>query len=443
MTNKRRFAKDTLSIGINNICLIVFGLLSSIILARSLGPSGQGLVALILVVPAVLSKFISLGTQASASYFINNRRYSIRDVVSNVITTSIIASTLVSIGVLSIYRPGYLPEGSYLGMSGELFISSFIAIFLTLNFVRVNMIGLFYSLEKYRLSNKYNLLNEALLAVLIIGAWAFHRLNISAIFTLYIINSAVGLISISLDYRKHQIPFRLSIRPDLFREFLAYGLPVYYNSVVQTLQQRISLFFLAKYFSLASVGYYNVAYSVAERLNELSRPIVVTHFPKVIQATTKETGEAAQLTDKVLSRLLAAYVIFELPFIIGVIIFLPILYSESYQASVQLAIILSFSVIALGQTKILNNLLAAMNKQATNAIMLSGGLAINIITSAVAIRAGLDFRGIALATSIAYIATLLMQTMYIKSVLKLRIRFFAPDFPGFIRACKLMLGKNG
>lgn len=436
------FLKNTVSVGLNNIWLNVFGFISSILVARALGPSGQGIVALIMLIPAILSKFISLGTQASASYFINSGRYKVEQVSSNVIITSVVVSILVGAGVVLFYNPSYL-QGYYFGLSGRYFISLFIAIYLVLNFVRVNMIGLFYSLEKYSLSNKFNLINEVVPVTFFLLLFVTKIFSVEWVFVGYLLTSLIGLVLIIIDFRKHKIPFKLSFDLILFKKFLVYGLPVYYNSVAQTLSQRISLFFIAGYLDMASVGYFSIAYSTAERLNELSKPIVVTHFPRAIQISSqKDKSQISSFTSSILAKLSALYAVCLVPFVILIAIFIPIFYSHSYQPSVALAIILSFGIVALGRTKILNNMYAAAGRQLTNAFILTTSLAVNTLLILAFLKLKMGLSGVALASVISYTLTLFLQIFVARKRFELKIPYIAFDFKGLFGLAKKLVKKN-
>ena len=64
------FLKDTLSVGISKILMIVFGLATSIIIARTLGPEKNGIIAALLVYPSLFMSIGSLGIRQSTAYFL-------------------------------------------------------------------------------------------------------------------------------------------------------------------------------------------------------------------------------------------------------------------------------------------------------------------------------------------------------------------------------------
>jgi O-antigen/teichoic acid export membrane protein len=406
------FKTNTVSVGINNFLLILIGLVSSIAIARALGPANQGLLALILLVPALLSKFIGLGTQAAATYFVNSKKEPSERVASTVITWSWLASSILGLGVILFYRPLY-DAPSIFGYNPSLVISLFIGVFLVSNFVRVNVIGLFYSHEKYKEANKFNLLNDLLPTAVSLLLWGAGVLSLENILVLYLANSLFGLTYSLITLRRH-INYRVKIDPPLLKAFIGYGMPVYYNGLTNTLQQRIGYFFVASYLSIEHVGYYAIAYSVAEKLGELAKPLVVTHLPKTIQLHQSSENEAWQFTSGILSRLGAAYLIALLPYALATYFLLPVFYSDAYRPSIEPAMILSVGIAVWGMIRIVNNYLASTGRQLVNSLMLTAGLVINVTLLLIG-RVSPSLTSFSYAMTIALIGTLTIQFIYLRS----------------------------
>src|SRR5690554_3648952 len=70
---------------------VIVGLLSAIIVARTLGPEGNGALLLALIVPNLLSLIFSLGVPVSNVYFLGRRDFELRDVIlANVIAWGVV-----------------------------------------------------------------------------------------------------------------------------------------------------------------------------------------------------------------------------------------------------------------------------------------------------------------------------------------------------------------
>lgn len=66
------FLNDFFRIGVSKILMIIFSLGSSIITARYIGPSGNGIIAALIVYPSLFMSFGSLGISQSTTYFIGS-----------------------------------------------------------------------------------------------------------------------------------------------------------------------------------------------------------------------------------------------------------------------------------------------------------------------------------------------------------------------------------
>ena len=72
----KSFLEDVFSIGVSKVLMIVFGLTTSIIVARVLGPEKNGVIAALLVYPSLFMAFGSLGIRQSTTYFLGKGIFS-------------------------------------------------------------------------------------------------------------------------------------------------------------------------------------------------------------------------------------------------------------------------------------------------------------------------------------------------------------------------------
>jgi O-antigen/teichoic acid export membrane protein len=76
LIKKNSFLKDVSLVGFSKFFIILFGLGTSIIIARILGPEKNGLIASLYVYPAIFISIGSLGIRQSATYFLGKDIYS-------------------------------------------------------------------------------------------------------------------------------------------------------------------------------------------------------------------------------------------------------------------------------------------------------------------------------------------------------------------------------
>lgn len=431
------FKKNTLSVGINNILLNIIGLFSSIIVARTLGPSNQGLIAIFLLLPTILSKFISPATQTATSYFLNSKKFSNTQISQTLYSFSLLSSFAIALLLLLFYRPTYT-QNHYFHLTASLAISLFSSLYILFNLTRANLLGLFYAQEKYSLSNNLNLINDFLVSLLLTLLWLTSNLSVSTIILTYLIVSVLGFLITLFYFRREKISLIPHFETKLMKKFLVYSLPLYYTNAVQSFQQRINIFFIGSYLGLTQIGIFTIAYNIAEKINEISRPLIVTHLPKVTQYHAENKEKSLKFTFSLVKKLLALYIIIFIPYIILIYYCVPIFYSSKYNASITPAIILSFAMIFWGITRILNNLFSATNKIIANSFILTCGLAINIIGTILAILAKSNLNILVVIYSFSFIATAIMQIIYISLKLgknEKNLNIY-PDFKGLFFTLK-------
>ena len=79
------FIKDVFRVSISKFAIIVFGLITSIITARYLGPEKNGIIAILMVYPSLFMAIGSLGVRQSTTYFLGKKIFS-EDQIKTAIT---------------------------------------------------------------------------------------------------------------------------------------------------------------------------------------------------------------------------------------------------------------------------------------------------------------------------------------------------------------------
>lgn len=90
----KSFVKDTFSVGVSKFLIITFGLLTSIITARVLGPEKNGIIAALLVYPNIFISFGSLGIRQSTTYVVGQKIHNDEDVKTAIAQVWILATVV-------------------------------------------------------------------------------------------------------------------------------------------------------------------------------------------------------------------------------------------------------------------------------------------------------------------------------------------------------------
>jgi O-antigen/teichoic acid export membrane protein len=105
-----KFIADVASLSTSRVCTMILGFAGSVVLARLLGPEGNGIVTAILVIPYLVRSFAELGLQQSTLYYLGKRAYDDQSVLFTVTYLTSITSVLSTLAVLVVYLLNGSPQ---------------------------------------------------------------------------------------------------------------------------------------------------------------------------------------------------------------------------------------------------------------------------------------------------------------------------------------------
>ncbi len=405
----KNLSRNSLITFVSRIIMIVVGILSSIILARVLGPSERGVYALIFLFPAIFSMIGSFGVGTSNTYFTGSRKYKINDIVSN---SLIFAFGMSFIVILFFWGATETKIFQQYLLSNKIPLNYLwwavllLPILLLSNFLKQIILGK----EKIKNFNKIGIFEKIfelfliILLLIILNKGLFGAV-ISFIFTAL----GVALIIFLLVRKMGQLNF--SFNSKLMKESIKYGGKAYIGDFVQFLNYRLDMFLVAWFLAPVAVGYYVIAVGLAERIWLIPGSIGLVLFPRV----SSVGGKRANLfTPKIARNILFSLLLISIPIIFLVKPFVGLLYGINFLPSVTPFLILLPGIIVLGFAKILASDLAGRGKPefCTYSALIS--LAINIPLNIVLIpKWGIS--GAAFASSVAYLtATIVLLLSFLK-----------------------------
>jgi len=384
------------------ILIFILGLVTSIILARTLGPSGKGTYTLILLIPTVMLKLGSLGIEGANVYFTGSKKYVLKDIVSNSLFDSILLGSILIILFIGI---SYLKVFHNFLNSNQINLFYLWLVVLTVPFSL--LLGFLTSIilgqEKIITYNKINIFQIIfqLIAVsifLLIFKQGIFGAIISYVLTIIFVTLLVVL------FIKKYTKIYASYNKKIFKDTAKYGVKAYLGNLAQFLNYRLDMFMVALFLTTASVGYYSIAVGIAEKLWMLPGTIATVLFPRI--SSMKDT-EANNLTPRIARH--TFFIIFILSLILAMLTvpMIKILFGLDFLLSAVPLFILLPGIVALGGAKTLTADMAGRGKPqfGTYAALIS--LAVNIPLNLWLIpRWGIS--GAAFASSIAYIVATLV-----------------------------------
>ena len=189
-----------------------------------------------------------------------------------------------------------------------------------------------------------------------------------------------------------------------WRDARSYALRAWAGLLIAYLIYRTDVFILARCRGAAEVGIYSIASGVGERLWLLSFAASAALLPRVAQQVDANSAPTAQVTRLVLASLtgLAALLGAVAPWLI------PFLFGEAYRSAIVCLWLLLPGLVLMGAGRVLSQAIAGAGRPGLNACV--GLLTLSLaVTTSLLWAPGWGAAGVALATSLAYIADALVK----------------------------------
>jgi len=331
--------------------------LSSIIIARLLGPENYGLYTVILIMPNFLVSICDFGISPSLTRYLSRlKKDGQMESIKELIYTGIILKILITLLLTNILLLFSNEISTFIlnRTNINLLIQStslyFIGIAL-LNTINSILIGLDEMVKKSILININSLSRLFLSSTLIIIGYnvlgGLLGAGISLIFT-----SLLGLILLLRFLKTYEIKNFIKNFYKSINTILNYGMPLYFSSIFLSFEGQIQKFLMAHYATNVDIGNFAIALNLTMLINIIVTSITSSIFP----AFSKIEKERNLLTLKYAFKLSVKYISYiivpstmALLFISNNII--QILYGEKYQiAPFYLSLyLLSFLTIGIGK----------------------------------------------------------------------------------------------
>ena len=320
--------KETLVTFISRIILVGLGAVNSIILARFLGPAGQGTFAVVATLITILATIGGLGLGNANIYFIGQKRYEVRILFWNSILSSVVIGSLLIGIAYGFYKA--IPS-VFQGVSKDLVLLYALTLPLLLCWGHISSF-----LLGFQRFQAFNVINICIGLLTLINYLIFLSLlptvQVVIIISIIITGVAVILPIIYLIKRVDSSILRLKFDVKVLFECIAFGIKGQLGSIIQFMNYRLDRLFVNWFMGPSAVGFYTVAVILAESLWYVSNSIAQVLFPKI--SACDDVVSSAQTTAKscrisfLFALLLAIVLAFIGPWLI------PFLFGAAFSSSV-------------------------------------------------------------------------------------------------------------
>ena len=285
-----RYAKGVLITLISKAFVICIGILSSIITARYLGPSGRGVLAVLIVILGAAIQFGSFGFNASMAYFISRDKTLTSQVASN---SLLVAVTVGATIALFLFLVGQFSPVVIIGEVDVVYLNIFL-IAIPFSFLTQFFQNIFIAHQRIYDFNLLDLVSRLIqfigfgVVLVLLGLSTYE-----AVLWFTVVTVISGLMYV---FRSSQFTeIKLRFDAPLFTGMFRYGVRTYIASFLMFLLIRSNIMLINYFLGASESGIYSIAMQFADVIHLLPATLGLILFPKVSE-NVRDPGE---LTAKV------------------------------------------------------------------------------------------------------------------------------------------------
>ncbi|MEJ5376111.1 MAG: flippase [bacterium] len=395
-----KFIRGTTVTFISGVVNLLIGLVTSVILARVLGPEGRGVYALAMLLPSLIVTFGNLGIGPATVYYVARGDFRRQEVLGNNVLLSlgvgaigVLAGLIVILFFREIVFPGVSP--GYL--------------LLALAFVPIEM---FFSYVNYMLlgAQRIKEFNYVQIAhsMLFLGFIGLALLGLKAEVTGAILAGLITwLVVDALVFRLAKtVAGGIDLKPNIayIKQTTTYGVQAHLSNILGFLNYRVDMFLVNGFLGPAAVGLYAVGVGLAEKLWMISHAASTVLFPRVAAETDEQRRK--EFTPLVARTLLWTTALGALALVLLSRWIVLLLYSEAFLPAVGALQALLVGVVTLSAWRVLANDIAGRGFPRLNIYTGIAAVASNVVLNLLWIpRYGIT--GAAWASTVSYTVSFL------------------------------------
>jgi O-antigen/teichoic acid export membrane protein len=305
-----------------NALMLSSGVITSLLSAWALGPSGRGDLMVVLMWPAIFSMVAQIGLPQAYRFWIAKRPECISALFSNGVIFTVVMG-LITLGFAELAIPHLIGDRSPEVLRLTRIYLLVIPVHLLTDLTR----GILEGARRFTWVGALRLILFGVQLVTYIALWLVGQLTVaSASYTMLaslVASLIVSLIAVWSELRPKWEPSLTELKTSL-----GYGVRDYPGILTEFVNWRLDLMMLVGMASSGAVGLYVVALRLADITSTLAGSVGDALLPEV--AATKNAAEATQVVTRSLRLTLSAHLIILLPLWIAAPYILRIAYGEGF-----------------------------------------------------------------------------------------------------------------
>jgi O-antigen/teichoic acid export membrane protein len=276
------------------IFLFVISLITSIVVARSLGPEGKGLFSLAILAAAFTFNATNLGIGMGSGYFLGRRKVPLDELAGTWLSLSLVIG--MSVLVLSELLAPYLVP--LLLPSVAVWLVAVTLLRVPFSVLRFNFQSLFKAHNDFRRFNLVEIAQPvALLVLFTVAIFIVPGRKLEAAVVVYPVSYAVvGIMAVGLTAGLTRLRFRWS--GSLVRAAMRFGVQGYLASFLGFLNLRLNLLLVNFFLEPAYVGYYSISLVMTETLWYIPDVLSVVLHPRVAHGGEDDANRETSIVSR-------------------------------------------------------------------------------------------------------------------------------------------------
>lgn len=385
---------------VSSVLAIGLGIIAGVIVARVFGPAQKGAYNLVLATAELLAMIVGLALPAGVTYVLARGlaapRALLARLVPGVVVQIAVAALVLGIAVQTPLAGALLPPAP---------AWAWVAVLLLVGLNQLVALGRAVLVGQQRLprANTIEVVERLVMLVLLLGMWWLVAAG-TAPTAGWLLGLQIAMVLLVAGLLLRElVPVLLEPGGGSagVRAALGFAIPAYGANLVQFLNYRLDVFFVASYRGTADVGIYTLAVSLAQMLWLFSAAAGQALLPHV----AVHGGPGTATTAAVAARLaLWASVAGACGLALVGWVAVPLLYGAAFVAAVGALYWLLPGVAFFAVANVLGSYIAGVGKPQLNMLVAAIGLVITVVGDLVLIPR-LGIAGAAIASSVSYVAT--------------------------------------
>lgn len=285
-------AKESFYTFIFQVSGLLCATVGGVIIARTLGPSNKGLIAVALLYPSLFFTIFNLTIGLGIIHHMGKRQYDVREFAGSALIMLITMSLL----SLAVFFVSISPcrETLYKGVETRYLIIAGISLpFYLMLYYFSSILQGDMDIRGYNIGNQLSSFSNLFFVLIFIALWRFSALEavIAGI-------SGVALGGLFSLYKIIKRTGGVSFNKELTSRIAKDGAKMHMGAIATFMFNQANIFILNYYATPAEVGFYSVAFSIANILFFFSVSLEIGLYPKVAHAAMEDAVKLVQVATR-------------------------------------------------------------------------------------------------------------------------------------------------